>query len=52
VPVLAGDDLYVLDRLTVFCRSPTDGTERWTVGYDEAKFDASNNERLFATTRD
>jgi outer membrane protein assembly factor BamB len=38
-PALAGDDLYVLDRLTVVALSSADGTERWTVGYDEDQFD-------------
>lgn len=38
-PALAGDALYVLDRLTVFALSSTDGAERWTVGYDEDQFD-------------
>ncbi|MFC6989215.1 PQQ-binding-like beta-propeller repeat protein [Haloplanus sp. GCM10025708] len=38
-PVLDGDSLYVLDRLTLYALSPTDGSAQWIVEYDESEFD-------------
>ena len=38
-PLLDGETLYVLDRLTLYALSPTNGSERWTVSYDEDEFD-------------
>jgi outer membrane protein assembly factor BamB len=38
-PLLDGETLYVLDRLTLYALSPTDGRERWTVSYDDDEFD-------------
>jgi outer membrane protein assembly factor BamB len=38
-PLLDGETLYVLDRLTLYALSPTDGSKRWTIRYDEDEFD-------------
>jgi len=38
-PLLGDGSLYVLDRLTLYALSPTDGDEQWTVEYDEDEFD-------------
>lgn len=38
-PLLDEDTLYVLDHLTLYALSPTDGSERWSVSYDEDEFD-------------
>jgi len=38
-PLLAGETLYIMDRLTLHALSPTDGQTKWTVEYSESDFD-------------
>jgi len=38
-PLLNDGTLYILDRLTLYVLSPTDGSGQWTVAYEEDEFD-------------
>ena len=38
-PLLVDGTLYILDRLTLYVLSPTDGSDQWTVAYEEDEFD-------------
>jgi outer membrane protein assembly factor BamB len=38
-PLLNDGTIYILDRLTLYALSPTDGSDQWTVAYEEDNFD-------------
>jgi outer membrane protein assembly factor BamB len=38
-PILDGETLYVMGRLTLYALAPTDGSTEWTVEYEEDEFD-------------